>query len=80
MSKVEQCRGCRRELRSSSSGSAYDPITGSSVPWGHYGGWVCSEACERSVSFRVESSMPGTGPLKSLSCFAQKSLKDHWEK
>lgn len=48
-------------------GSAYyNPFTGERCRMNHYGGYVCSEGCDRRASVEVESSMPGCAGLRML--------------
>ena len=63
--RVATCRGCGRVLlgRPYYMGQhfAHHPVTGERCPSNHYGGFVCSEACDRKVILSVEESMPGAG-------------------
>ena len=55
---VATCRGCRRELRGSpyhAGGTAYHPETGKRALAHHFGGWVCSAACERKVFSQMKA-------------------------
>lgn len=76
------CRGCGMQLRGKDyrfGGSAYHPITGERCKVNHYGGYVCSEGCDRNSSLRLEMDMPGHSyDQTSLSCFAAESLKKNW--
>jgi len=76
------CRGCKRILKGDEycyGGNAFLP-EGGLAKINHYGGFVCSEDCDRSASFKLENSMPGacSGGNKRLSCFAQNSLNSNW--
>lgn len=76
------CRGCGKHLNGSpyhKGGSAYNPDTGDRVPSNHYGGWVCSESCDRRASMELESSFPGAGRSEHLSCHAAAKLRDNWD-
>jgi hypothetical protein len=60
-------------------GDAYRPDTGERCRKNHYGGYVCSEACDRGSSQRLEDSMPGAGRAGGrLSDFARQSLNRNW--
>jgi len=77
-----ECRGCRMELRGTPyymGGSAYHPITGEMCKVNFYGGYVCSESCDRRSSQELEDTMPGHDSGGSLSCHAKNSLNDNWE-
>ena len=80
--EVATCRGCGMVLRGKPyymGGNAYHPETGERCRKNHYGGYVCSEGCDRRSSQRLEDSMPGAGPSGgSLSCFAKSSLNRNW--
>lgn len=76
------CRNCGLVLRGKPyhlGGSAYHPDTGERCPINHYGGYVCSEECDRRASLELERSMPGHGRgQESLSCFAAAALRKNW--
>lgn len=76
------CRGCGLELIGKpfhlSDGTAYTPRTMKRCPVNHYGGFVCSEQCDREVSAGMLRSMPGCGDATGLDCYARKSLADNW--
>ena len=75
------CRGCGRVLRGKPyhiGGAAYHPETGERCPSNFYGGFVCSEGCDRRASLEQENSFPGAGRSNTLSPFAQQSLNNHW--
>lgn len=76
--EAERCRSCRRELRGTIRTGVTHPDTGETCKVNHYGGYVCSERCDREASIELERSMPGGTPFKSLSCYAQESLKRNW--
>ena len=47
--------------------------------WCYYGGWVCSEPCDRMACLRLEQSMPGHGPSqRSLLGHVEYALKRKW--
>ncbi len=78
--ETAKCRGCGQELRGEpyyKGGAAYHPDTGERCKVNHYGGFVCSETCDRNSSVRLETSMPG-GPFTQLSCYAQARLDGNW--
>lgn len=76
------CRGCGMVLRGKpygAGGAAYHPQTGERCPANFYGGYVCSEACDRCASLELERSMPGHGPgQQTLGCYAQDRLRRNW--
>ena len=76
------CRGCGRVLRGKPywmGGSAYIPETGERAAVNHFGGYVCSENCDRRACLEMLSSMPGAGPAKSLSnTFCGETVKQNW--
>ena len=75
------CRGCGKQLRGKPyylGGNAYDPRTGEQAKVCHYGGYVCSEQCDRRACLELESSMPGCNGQKTLSCYARESMRK-WE-
>ena len=80
--ETAMCRNCRRKLLGRPyycGGRAYHPETGYKCPSNYYGGFVCSENCDRAVLFEMESSFPGSsGRAYSLSSGAAKRLKDNW--
>ncbi|NFV80052.1 hypothetical protein [Magnetospirillum aberrantis] len=74
------CRGCGMVLRGDAymyGGSAYHPRTGERCPSNFYGGFVCSEGCDRRASMAMENSMPG-GPGRYLSDPAAERLRRNW--
>jgi len=82
MTETAVCRGCRKVLRGKSyhmGWPAYDPRTGERCKVNFYGGFVCSEACDRRVSLELEQTMPGHGYTQTrLSPYAAESLKQNW--
>lgn len=77
------CRGCGRALNGKpfyQGGQAYHPETNDRCPSNYYGGFVCSQSCDRHVSLDMESSMPGVGLAVRLSSPAQSSLCHNWNK
>ena len=63
-----ECRGCGKELQGDAymyGGRAYITTTrkyGSvPAPSCHYGGFVCSESCDRRTCLSLERTMPGHG-------------------
>jgi hypothetical protein len=76
------CRGCGKELKGKPyymGGSAYDPKTGEQCKGNYYGGFVCSESCDRNASLEIERTMPGHNYNQSrLSSYASMSIKTNW--
>jgi hypothetical protein len=75
------CRGCGLVLSGKpywAGGSAYHPRTGDRCPANYYGGYACSEQCDRKASREQESSFPGAGPARTLSSCAERRLRDNW--
>jgi hypothetical protein len=73
------CRGCGKELIGKPyfmGGGAYMPKTMEPVKVNFYGGYVCSENCDRNASLELERTMPGhTARQSSLSTMAHEHLK-----
>lgn len=82
LEETAECRGCRQTLRGRPywyGESAYHPITGKRAKINHYGGFVCSESCDRRASLELESDMPGHSYGQTrLSCYAADSLSRNW--
>lgn len=78
------CRGCKKELKGKPyymGGPAYHPDTNERCKVNFYGGFVCSEACDRRASLELERTMPGhTASQSSLSSQAYADLKRNWSK
>lgn len=75
---VATCRGCRRQLKGHDyryGGSAYHPETGKRCPSNHFGGFVCSESCDRRVILSMLSSMPGAGAATSV----PRGMLNNWD-
>lgn len=75
------CRGCGKVLVGKPyhlGGQAFDPDTKEWCRVNHYGGYVCSEHCDRRICLEMESNMPGAGPARFVSCFAAKTLQNNW--
>jgi hypothetical protein len=76
------CRGCKKVLNGKPyymGGQAYHPDTNERCKVNFYGGFVCSENCDRSASLELERTMPGhTASQSSLSTMAQSHLKNNW--
>lgn len=81
---VAKCRGCGLVLKGkdySLGGSAYHPRTGEQCPANHYGGFVCSEACDRRACIALESTMPGVSGTVGLPMSgARESIERNWRK
>ncbi len=81
MDDVATCRNCGMKLVGRDycyGGSAYHPVTGAQCPTNHYGGFVCSEVCDRAVCFSVENSMPGAGVSRFLDSASERSVRANW--
>lgn len=76
------CRGCGQVLKGDAymyGGHAFHPSTGEQCKTNFYGGFVCSEGCDRRASLEQESSMPGArGPARHLSGQAAAHLRRNW--
>lgn len=77
------CRGCGRVLIGKpywAGGSAYLPgpkMEPARV--NHYGGFVCSRACDFNASLELERDMPGHGSGQTRLCqSAAASLERNW--
>ena len=76
------CRGCGKVLIGKPyhlGGLAYIPETMERCKINHYGGYVCSEQCDRNVCISVLRSMPGCNNANSPDCFAAQRLRDNWD-
>jgi ribosomal protein L34E len=76
------CRGCGLVLKGKPyqfGGQAYHPTTGDRCPPNHYGGYACSETCDRRASLELERSMPGHGSgQQTLDCYSAAALRRNW--
>jgi hypothetical protein len=75
------CRGCGLPLKGHAymyGGDAYHPRTGDRCNVNFYGGYVCSEDCDRRASRELEADMPGGPKGVHLSSGAQESLRRNW--
>lgn len=75
------CRGCGLELRGKAyhlGGFAYHPTTGKRCLSNHYGGFVCSEQCDRRAHLELEESMPGHMGQRSLDPHTSKEIAEKW--
>lgn len=75
------CRGCGRRLDGNSyerGGLAYIPENGEPAKVNFYGGWVCSESCDRRASLEMESSFPGAGKARSLQSGSERHVRTNW--
>ena len=76
------CRGCGRVLRGKPyayGGPAFHPETDEQCPINHYGGYVCSRACDVRACFDLENSMPGhTGQIR-IGDFARERVESNWD-
>lgn len=76
------CRGCGMHLDGSPyfrGGHAYHPRTGKHALANHFGGWVCSEACDRLAHLRQEQDMPGHGGQRDLDPHTSREISRKWE-
>lgn len=74
------CRGCGRRLKGNAyfyGGDAYHPDTGKRCPANHFGGFVCSEGCDRRACLDMLSSM-GAGPATRLDGYCAESVRRNW--
>jgi hypothetical protein len=56
------CRGCNKELNGKPyymGGQAYHPRTNERCKVNFYGGFVCSDECDKRANYDHEASMPG---------------------
>ena len=75
------CRGCGKLLDGSpywKGGTAYDPVTRKSAKANHFGGWVCSESCDRRAHLEQERSMPGGPGPDSLDPNTRRRIEAKW--
>lgn len=81
--EVAVCRGCGRVLDGKPyymGGDAYHPVTKERCPKNYYGGFVCSEDCDRRACVEQLSSMPGCGVARSPDQFAAATILSNWPK
>jgi hypothetical protein len=60
--EVAICRGCKKVLKGKPyymGGSAYHPRTNERCKVNFYGGFVCSDECDKRANYELERSMPG---------------------
>lgn len=81
--ETAKCRGCGRVLLGKPyymGGAAFIPgPKREQAKINFYGGFVCSEACDRRASLELERTMPGHGfDQTRLSSFAADSLRRNW--
>lgn len=75
------CRGCGRELIGkpySYGGSAYHPVTKEACKHNHYGGYVCSKACDRRACLELERTMPGCAGQMRITSYAEEKVRKNW--
>ena len=75
------CRGCGLELRGKAyhlGGLAFHPKTGAQAKTNYYGGYVCSESCDRRAHLELEESMPGHAGQRSLDPQASRRIEEKW--
>lgn len=88
MSEQAECRHCRKPLIGKDyclGGAAYVPDAqgrpGKRAPSSYYGGYVCSEQCDRATALELEQSMPGHGwSQKRLGPDAERRVISNWNK
>jgi len=76
------CRGCGRVLRGRpyhEGGRAFHPDTGKECPINHYGGFVCSQACDYRASVNQHASMPGCMGARKPDCYAAERIRRNWD-
>lgn len=79
------CRGCGIVLDGKPyymGGSAYHPRTRERVLTNFYGGYVCSQSCDRNAAMDLEASMPGSGGYRGSFCMAYQdraAFRRKWE-
>jgi hypothetical protein len=78
MSDKPKCRNCGMELNGTFHTGVTNPETKEICKVNYYGGYVCSESCDKQACIDLERSMPGGMPFSSLSSNAQESLKTNW--
>lgn len=81
--KTAECRSCKRVLRGEPyyrGKSAYFPLDmgGGRVPVNYYGGFVCSENCDRRICLDMQNSMPGAGHSDRLDSLAARHVANNW--
>ena len=62
--KGAKCRGCGKALKGTAyhlGGPAYDPVTGKQVKVNFYGGYICSDNCDRTVCLTMSASIDNVG-------------------
>jgi hypothetical protein len=57
---------------------AFHPRTGEECPSNHYGGFVCSEECDRRASIRQHASMPGCAEATRPDTYAAERIRRNW--
>ena len=76
------CRGCGKHLIGKPAYVGERARHPETREWCHrnlFGGFVCSERCDREVLFQMHSSFPGAGPCRVLPPESEQSLIDHWQ-
>ena len=75
------CRGCGMKLIGKAyhyGGFAIHPRTGDQVKNNYYGGFVCSEGCDRRAHLEQEESMPGHDGQRSLDYATDRKITEKW--
>lgn len=75
------CRGCGTELRGKPyymGGDAYHPTTGARAKKSCFGGYLCSEVCDRRSYLEQEQSMPGHRGQRDLDPNISRKIAEKW--
>ena len=75
------CRGCGLVLNGKPyymGGHAYHPRTGNRCHANHYGGFVCSEVCDRRATLEHEQTMPGHSGQVRISTDLARAITNKW--
>jgi len=79
------CRGCGMQLDGKPyymGGRAYVPEAPGQkrreAKVNHYGGFVCSHACDYRASVRQVQSMPGCAGATTPDCYAKQRIQANW--
>lgn len=59
-------------------GTAYHPRTDVQVKVSHFGGFVCSEWCDRRSHIDQEESMPGHAGQRNLDPQTDRKITEKW--
>jgi hypothetical protein len=81
-SEETNCRYCGRSIIEKTNGAHRYAYIGNSkelAKWNYYGGWVCTQYCDRNACLEMESSFPGAGRATTLSSGAASQVKINWQ-